>query len=168
LYLGSDRGFSFVATNSLSILVYAGFDVGNIVSGYFVRRAVMSGLKPVRARRLALNAGCFFMSCAPIAGFTPWRYLALACIGLTATGAAVFLVTYLTAVQDIDPAHVGATAGMLGGLGNLIYGLLAPWIGRLSDLHQSGAIFLLIGILPWFAYFCIIPVIREQSNAIRS
>jgi MFS-type transporter involved in bile tolerance (Atg22 family) len=120
------------------------------------------------ARNVALGASCVLMSCAPIAGFTPWRFLALACIALTAVGVAGFLVIYLTTVQDVDPLHVGTTAGMLGGVGNLVYGMLAPWIGRLSDLHHTAVIFSLIGVLPWVAYLCIAPVIREQSYVIRT
>ncbi len=108
------------------------------------------------------------MSCAPIAGVTRWRFVALTCIALTAVGVAAFLVVYLTAVQDVDPQHVGATAGMLGGVGNLIYGMLAPGIGLLSDLHQTAVVFSLIGVLPWLAYLCIAPVIRAQSNAAHS
>lgn len=166
LYLKTDRGFSFVQSNALSILVYAGLDTGNVLTGYLVRRAMIHGAPIAKARRLALTASCVLMSCAPLAGFTPWRYLSLACMVLTAVGTAGFLVIYLTSVQDVDPAHVGTTAGLLGGIGNLSYGLLAPSIGRLSDLHQTSTLFLLIGALPWLAYLCISPVIRAQSNAI--
>lgn len=168
LYLKTDRGFGFVEGNTLSIVVYAGLDAGNVLTGYLVRRAMIHGSSMARARTLALTVSCVLMSCAPLAGFTPWRYLSLACIALTAVGTAGFLVIYLTSLQDIDPLHVGTTAGLLGGIGNLSYGLVAPSIGRLSDLHQTSTIFLLIGALPWLAYFCISPVIRAQSHAIRT
>jgi MFS transporter, ACS family, hexuronate transporter len=167
LYLKTDRGFGFAQGNALSILVYAGLDSGNLLTGYFVRRAMIRGASIGSARNVAPGASCVLMSCAPIAGFTPWRFLALACIALTAVGVAGFLVIYLTTVQDVDPLHVGTTAGMLGGVGNLVYGMLAPWIGRLSDLHHTAVIFSLIGVLPWVAYLCIAPVIREQSYVIR-
>lgn len=168
LYLKTDRGFGFAEGNALSVLVYAGLDSGNILSGYLVRWAVMHGVVIGRARMLALSASCILMSCAPIAGFTPWRYLALACIALTAAGVAGFLVIYLTTLQDLDSEHVGITAGMLGGVGNLVYGFLTPSIGHLSDLHQTAIVFALIGALPWLAYFCIAPVINAQSHAIRT
>jgi MFS transporter, ACS family, aldohexuronate transporter len=168
LYLKTDRKFGFIEGNALSILVYAGLDTGNVLTGYLVRRSMMRGAPIARARMAALTGSCVLMSCAPLAGFTPWRYLALGCISLTAVGTAGFLVIYLTSLQDVDPLHVGTTAGLLGGIGNLSYGLLAPSIGKLSDLHQTSTIFLLIGALPWLAYFCISPVIRAQSNAIRT
>ena len=66
-----------------------------------------------------------------------------------------FLVVYLTLVQDLDPLHVGAAAGMLGGLGNLSYGLVSPYIGRLADSHQTGLTFTLVGTLPWLAFLAI-------------
>ena len=106
------------------------------------------------------------MSAAPVAGFTSWRSVALACITLTAIGTAGFLVIYLTTLQDIDPLHVGNTAGMLGAVGNTAYGALSPWIGRLLDLHQTTLVFLLAGSLPWLAYLCIAPVIKSETHAI--
>ncbi|MCU1258993.1 MAG: sugar phosphate permease [Bryobacterales bacterium] len=168
LYLKMDRGFGFAEGNVLSILVYAGLDSGNIAAGYLVRRAVIRGARIECARLQAVGISCVLMSLAPLAGFTAWRYLALACIALTAVGVAGFLVIYLTTLQDLDPEHVGTVAGMLGGLGNLVYGMLTPSIGRLSDLHQTAIVFLLIGGLPWLAYLCIAPVITAQSNAIRT
>jgi ACS family hexuronate transporter-like MFS transporter len=162
LYLKTERGFSFAMGNVLSVLVYAGLDAGNLLAGYFVRRVVGSGMALGRARSAALLLSCMCMSCSAIAGFTS-RYVALVCIVLTAIGVAGFLVIYLTAVQDVDPAHVGTTAGMLGGLGNLVYGLLSPHIGRLSDLHQTALTFVLVGLLPWIAYVSIAPVVRRQT-----
>jgi hypothetical protein len=69
----------------------------------------------------------------------------------TALGVAGFLVIYLTLVQDIDPANVGTSAGLLGGLGNLAYGSFSPYIGRLSDLGHTGVTFVLVGVLPCLA-----------------
>jgi len=65
----------------------------------------------------------------------------------------------------VDPLHVGAAAGMLGGLGNLVYGMLSPSIGRLSDLHMTGLTFTLIGVLPWLAYLSISRVEREAKES---
>ena len=168
LYLKTDRGFGFVEGNILSIVVYAGLDCGNLLAGYLVRWAVIRGVPLGRARMLALTVSSLSMSCAAVAGFTRWRYLALGCIALTAMGVGAFLVVYLTSLQDLDPEHVGTTAGMLGGVGNLVYGLLSPSIGRLADLHESFIVFALIGALPWLAYVCIAPVIHSQSHAIHT
>jgi MFS transporter, ACS family, hexuronate transporter len=164
LYLKTERGFSFAAGNLLSILVYAGLDAGNLLTGWFIRARVNSGVPVVRARRSALVLSCLLMSCAVLAGVVPSRYVALLCIVLTAIGVAGFLVIYLTLVQEVDPLHVGAAAGMLGGLGNLAYGMLSPSIGRLSDLHMTGLTFTLIGLLPWLAFLSISRVERDQKE----
>ncbi|HZT33230.1 MAG TPA: MFS transporter [Bryobacteraceae bacterium] len=156
LYLKTERGFSFGAGNALSMLVYGGMDAGNLAVGFVVRRLAAGGMSVAQARHRALAASCLCMSAAMAAGWTPWRYVALACIVLTAVGVAAFLVIYLTLVQDLDPLHVGTTSGLLGGLGNLCYGLLSPYIGRLADLHETGLTFLLIGVLPWAAYGSIV------------
>jgi ACS family hexuronate transporter-like MFS transporter len=163
LYLKTERGFSFGEGNALVILVYAGLDVGNLAAGFLVRRLAARGMTVTHARNRALLLSCLCMSAAVPAGWTPSRGLALGCIILTAVGVAGFLVIYLTLVQDLDPLHVGTTSGLLGGLGNLCYGLLSPYIGRLADLHQTGLTFLVIGALPWLAYASIAYGTRERN-----
>lgn len=152
LYLKSERGFSFAAGNALSILIYAGLEAGNILVGFFVRKLVKSGLSISTARKWALLLSCVLMSSASFPGFTSYRYLAVLFLMFTALGVAGFLVIYLTLVQDIDPANVGTSASLLGGLGNLAYGFFSPYIGRLSDLNQTGVTFLLVGVLPWLGF----------------
>ena len=164
LYLKTERGFSFALGNLLSVLVYAGLDAGNLLAGLLVRAAARRGMSVARAHRLALACSCLFMTTAVPAGITPFRYVALACIVLTAMGVAGFLVVYLTLVQSLDPLHVGAAAGMLGGLGNLAYGIASPFIGRLADLHRTGLTFVFIGLLPWLAYLSIIRVARVETE----
>lgn len=155
LYLKTTRGFGFVAGNALSIIVYVGLDAGNILSGLLVRQLVSRGMTVAGAKKACLAVSCVLMSGAVPAGLTPYRYLAIACLALTALGVAGFLVIYLTIVQDLDPAHVGISSGLLGGIGNLAYGYLSPFIGRLSDLHETFLTLTLIGLLPWFAFAAI-------------
>lgn len=162
LYLQTERGFTFGIGNMLSILVYAGLDIGNLVTGFFARIAAYHGIGAGRARILSLFVSCILMTCAIPVGFADSRYVALGCIVLTAIGVAGFLVIYLTLVQEVDPLHVGAAAGMLGGLGNLVYGLISPYIGHLADLGQTKLTFLLIGVLPWLAFFTIYQAARMK------
>lgn len=161
LYLKTERGFSFGMGNMLSVLVYLGLDAGNLMTGILVRIALRRGVDSGRVRVLALLMSCLLMTCAVPAGYANSRYVALVCIVLTAIGVAGFLVIYLTLVQDVDPMHVGMTAGMLGGLGNLVYGFLSPYIGHLADLHQTNITFLLVGLLPWIAWLSIFPAVRK-------
>ena len=163
LYLKTERGFSFSAGNAVVILVYAGLDAGNLGSGFLVQRLAARGMAVAQARNRTLLLSCVCMSAAVLAGWTSSIFLAMVCIILTAVGVAGFLVIYLTLVQDLDPAHVGTTSGLLGGLGNLCYGLLSPSIGRLADLHQTGLTFLVIGALPWLAYASIAYGTRERN-----
>jgi ACS family hexuronate transporter-like MFS transporter len=163
LYLKTERDFSFALGNALSVLVYAGLDMGNLLVGFLVRRALRNGAPITVAHKTALRFSCILMSTAVLAGFTPNRYIALLCIILTAIGVAGFLVLYLTEVQYVDPLHVGTASGMLGGLGNLVYGIVSPYIGKLADLHQTTLTFVLIGALPWLAYASIIGVIRSRQ-----
>jgi ACS family hexuronate transporter-like MFS transporter len=156
LYLKTSRGFSFAAGNILSIFVYAGSACGNIFVGLFVRKLASRGVDLMRAKKWALFVSCVLMLSAVPAGLTPSRYLAVVLLALTGTGVAGFLVIYLTLVQDLDPAHVGVSSGLLGGFGNLAYGFLSPYIGLLADLQKSFLTLALIGLLPWLAFITIL------------
>jgi MFS transporter, ACS family, hexuronate transporter len=152
LYLETSRGFSFARGNSLSIVVYAGTFSGNLLIGLLVRVLVGRGSSTMAAKRWALFAACLLMLSAIPAGLTPYRYAAVVLLVLTGIGVGSFLVIYLTLVQDLDPAYVGVSSGMLGGLSNIAYGAVSPYIGFLADRHNTNLILLLIGILPWFAF----------------
>jgi ACS family hexuronate transporter-like MFS transporter len=164
LYLKTSRGFSFAAGNVLSIIVYAGSSAGNILVGLFVRKLVELGLTVSAAKKWSLFLSCVLMCSAVAAGLTPYRYIAVGCLALTAVGVAGFLVIYLTLVQDLDPAHVGVSSGLLGGLGNLAYGYCSPFIGRLADLQKTFLTLVLIGCLPWLALLATSWGIREKNQ----
>lgn len=163
LYLKTTRGFSFAVGNILTIVIYAGTSVGNICSGLLVRRLVASGMDVVKAKKWTLFLSCLFMLSAVAAGLIPSRSLAVGFLALTGVGVAGFLVIYLTLVQDLDPAHVGVAAGLLGGLGNLAYGFLSPYIGLLADLHETYLTLTLIGVLPWLAFWAIFFGMRTEK-----
>jgi ACS family hexuronate transporter-like MFS transporter len=163
LYLKTERGFSYRTGNLLTMITYAGLDAGNLVCGLLVRFLVQTGKSLATARIVALAANSVLMSAAVLTGIVSNRYGALVCIAMTAFGATGFQVIYLTLVQDLDPKNVGAAAGLLGGLGNLAYGLVSPQIGHLADLHQTALIFAAVGVLPWLAFLAIASVIRSAA-----
>lgn len=165
LYLKSTRGFSFARGNVLSIAVYAGTWLGYVLVGLLVRRLVGWGVAISAAKNWALCVSCVLLGSAIVAGLTPYRYVAVGCLALTGMGMAGFMVIYLTLAQDLDPAHVGATAGLLGGLGNLVYGYLSPYIGRLADMKESFLTLTLIGCLPWLAFLVIFWGIKEKKTS---
>jgi hypothetical protein len=78
-------------------------------------------------------------------------------------GTGGFLVIYLTLAQDLAPRHVGISTGLLGGLGNLVYGLLSPYVGLLADLHRSSLTLTLIGTLPWLALVALFWAIPREA-----
>jgi hypothetical protein len=47
-------------------------------------------------------------------------------------------------------------------LGNLAYGFCSPYIGRLSDIHETFLIFMFIGLLPWLVFFAILWGVKEM------
>jgi ACS family hexuronate transporter-like MFS transporter len=155
LYLETSRGFSFSVGNFLSIVVYGGSSVGSIFVGLLVQRLAAHGITVTSAKRWALFASCVLMLSAIPAGLTPYRYIAVVFLALTGMGVAGFLVIYLTLVQDLDPAYVGVSSGLLGGVGNIAYGYVSPYIGLLADRHRSFLVLILAGVLPWLAFLAI-------------
>jgi ACS family hexuronate transporter-like MFS transporter len=152
LYLETVRGFSFSHGNALSIIVYAGSFAGNLLVGLFVRMLVKCGSSTRAAKQWALLTACLLICLAAPAGLTSHRYIAVLCLSLTGAGVGAFLVIYLTLVQDLDPGYVGISSGLLGGMSNIAYGFISPQIGALADHHHDKLIFLLIAVLPWFAF----------------
>ena len=155
LYLQTSRGFSFARGNALSIVVYGGTFSGNLLVGLFVRALVIHGCSTVAAKRWALFAACLLMSSAIPAGLMSNGYGVVLFLAFTGIGVGAFLVIYLTLVQDLEPAYVGVSSGLLGGLSNIAYGSVSSYIGLLADRHHTNLILLLIGVLPWFAFAAI-------------
>ena len=163
LYLKTERGFSFAAGNALSFVVYGSLEVGNITVGLFVRKLIALGLSGQSARNYSLLVSCVLMSSGTIVGLTRSAFGAIVCLLFVAIGVASFLVIYHTLVQDLEPSYVGTSSGLLGGLGNMAYGYLSPHIGRLSDLNETALVFLLVGLLPWLAFFAISRGMKPQN-----
>lgn len=156
LYLETSRGFSFAHGNALSIIVYAGSFAGNILVGFFVRILIARGSGTMAAKRWALFVACLLMLFAAPAGLTSWPYAAVLCLSLTGVGVGAFLVIYLTLVQDLEPCYVGISSGLLGGMSNIAYGFVSPYIGALADTHHEYLVFILMAVLPWFAFGAIL------------
>jgi MFS transporter, ACS family, hexuronate transporter len=164
LYLKLSRGFSFAVGNILSIFIYAGSFVGNLLVGICIRWLAARGIEATAARQMSLVVCSCLMLSSIFAGLTHYRYLVVGLLALTSMGVAGFLVIYQTLLQDIKPAYVGITSGLLGGIGNLAYGYLSPYIGRLADLHKSAITLVLIGVLPWLACAAILYGLRSNRR----
>ena len=164
LYLKLSRGFSFAVGNILSIFVYAGSSIGNLLVGILVRWLASRGIETTTAKRVALIACSCLMLSSILAGLIRYRYLVVVLLAMTSMGAAGFLVIYQTLLQDIEPTYVGITSGLLGGIGNLAYGYLSPYIGRLADLHKSFITLILIGILPSLACVAILCGLKSNNH----
>lgn len=164
LYLKTTRHFDFAAGNFLSLTVYSGISGGNILVGLFIRNAIAKGVTVFAAKRWTLLLSCMLMASAAAAGFTSFRYLAAALLALTGVGTGGFLVIYLTMTQDLAPRYVGITSGFLGGLANLAYGFLSPYVGLLADRHMNSLTLFLIGTLPWVGFFALFWAIPKEAR----
>jgi MFS transporter, ACS family, hexuronate transporter len=164
LYLKLSHGFSFAVGNILSIFVYAGASIGNLLVGVLVRWLASRGFHTSSAKQVALVVSSCLMLSSAAAGVISYRYLVVVLLAMSSMGVAGFLVIYQTLIQDIEPGYIGISSGLLGGIGNLAYGYLSPYIGRLADLHKTFITLILVGVLPWVACLAILWGLRSGES----
>ena len=119
---------------------YIGLDLGYLASGAGVIALGRRGA-PLRSARRTVFLGATLLLGA--SALVPWqqglgRVMPLVVVANFAIG--VWIAMYLTLAQEVNPAHVSATAGLLGGSGSLA-GALAMWaVGRITRQTGSFAI----------------------------
>jgi MFS family permease len=64
----------------------------------------------------------------------------------------------------LEPSYVGISSGLLGGMSNIAYGFASPYIGALADRHHEHLTFMLMAILPWFAFGAILFGSRSRQS----
>jgi len=119
---------------------YIGLDLGYLASGAGVIALSRRGLSLRAARRAVFLAATLLLGASAM---VPWqrelgRVMPLVVVANFAIG--IWIAMYLTLAQEVNPEHVSATAGLLGGSGSLA-GALAMWaVGRITRQTDSFAI----------------------------
>jgi ACS family hexuronate transporter-like MFS transporter len=156
-YMHDQHGLGYLKAGLITIPIFLGADLGNLISGALVRLMARRGWSLQVSRSMTLSLAALLI--APVALIPSINqpsitigFLAIAALGITS-----FVAIYTSCQQDFSFAHVGTVAGFLGMTCNLIAAAVNPWIGRYVDAtgHYS-LIFLLIGLLPFVALSAIV------------
>jgi MFS transporter, ACS family, hexuronate transporter len=117
--------------------IYLGLGVGNLLCGASVLALHRRGRPILAARRTV-----FLLATVPLAACAAVPLLArldqaVAVLVAVNVGLGIWVAMYLTMVQDVSPAHVSTSLGILSGAGSLA-GAVAMWaVGQITQHTHS-------------------------------
>jgi ACS family hexuronate transporter-like MFS transporter len=148
-YMHDQRGFAELGAGLITIPIFLGADLGNLVGGGVVK-FLASRRWPLRPARAASSfVAALLVLPVGAAGYVHNPWLSIVLLALAAFGIMALMVNYLASIQGFSLARVGFIAGVLGALGNVTGAIASPLVGRYVDYsgHYHLA-FVLVGILP--------------------
>ena len=160
-YMHDQRGFTVFAAGVVTIPIFLGADLGNIIGGAVVKFLTGRGWSLKKARGAAIAMSVAFI--VPVALITkvpsPWMGIGL--LGMAGFGITSIMVNYTACIQDLSFKHVGLVSGVLGMFGNVLSALVNPVIGKYIDKTGSyAAVFISIPVL---AVLCLLAISTFDS-----
>lgn len=128
-------------------LIYIGFDLSMIGTGFLIRVMCGKGVKPGRARKYVLVFAGLLMA---LIGFISKSPVPIAAVGfafLLNIGRAAFGSIFLSFNQEIAPARVGTIAGIMGGIGALSGTFFVLLIGLISKTGGFAVPFIIMSCM---------------------
>ncbi len=157
MYMHDQRGLSFFSAGLVTVPIFLGADLGNLLSGGMIKFLTLRGwsLRAARGTTLAVCAALV----GPVALITLFDspVAAVLLLGLAGLGITSIIANYTACQQDFSFANVGVVAGFLGLSSNVCAAVVNPYIGRYVDAtgHYT-LIFVLMAVLPAVAVLAII------------
>jgi MFS transporter, ACS family, hexuronate transporter len=156
-YMHDQRGLGYVSAGLVTVPIFLGADLGNLLSGGLIKFLTLRGWSLRAARGTALTL--FGAMIAPVALLTEFSSAAVVVLllGLAGLGITSIVANYTACQQDLSFANVGLVAGTVGMAANVFAALVNPHIGRYID--QTGnytLIFILLAVLPAVSVVAII------------
>lgn len=128
-------------------LIYIGFDLSMIGTGFLIRVMCGKGVKPGIARKYVLVFAGLLMA---LIGFISKSPVPIAAVGfafLLNIGRAAFGSIFLSFNQEIAPARVGTIAGIMGGIGALSGTFFVLLIGLISKTGGFAVPFIIMSCM---------------------
>jgi MFS transporter, ACS family, hexuronate transporter len=148
-YMHDARGLSFLSAGLVTIPIFVGGDLGNLLSGAVIKYLVFRGWSLRRARGTTLALAAALIAPATLLPLVTQTWIVVCILGFTALGITSFAANYTACQQDYSYANVGIVAGILGMSCNVVAAAVNPWIGRYVDATGNYTlIFASIGLLP--------------------
>jgi MFS family permease len=128
-------------------LIYIGFDLSMILTGFIIRRLCDKGIAPGKARKYVLVVAGLSMALIGFIWKSPTPLVAVGFAFLLNIGRAAFGSIFLSFNQEIAPARVGTIAGIMGGIGALSGTVFVYLIGQISKSGGFTVPFIIIAAL---------------------
>jgi ACS family hexuronate transporter-like MFS transporter len=168
-YLHDIRGLSFLGAGMMTVPIFIGADLGNLLSGGCIKLLTGRNWSLARARGLTLAAAVALI--LPVALISRFQTPAVAVLllGLAAFGLTAIIANYTACMQDLSFAHVGIVAGINGMASNVCAALVNPYIGRYVDRTGNySVIFTLLALLPIVSLLAVIAFDSSARNSTKS
>jgi len=148
-YMHDQRGMGYVAAGLVTVPIFLGADLGNLLSGGLIKLLTMRDWSLRRARGFTLTLAASLIVPVVLIGQAKSAPVAIALLALAGLGITSIIANYTACQQDLSFANVGIVAGVLGMSSNVFSALVNPLIGRYVDRTGNYAlIFALMAILP--------------------
>lgn len=156
-YMIDQRGLSILQAGMITTPIFLMADVGNIVSGGFIKFLTVRGWSLRQARGTTLFVTS--MMIAPIAFMTQIHSVVLS-IGLfclAALGITAIIANYTACMQDWSFKRVGLVSGALGLTSNIFAAIVNPQIGKYIKVHHDYTlVYYGVALLPVVAFLAIV------------
>lgn len=128
-------------------IIYVGFDLSMIATGFIIRKLCGKGMEPGKARKYVLVVAGLLMASIGFISKSPSPLFAVGFAFLLNLGRAAFGSIFLSFNQEIAPARVGTIAGIMGGIGALSGTFFVFLIGVISKSGGFTVPFIIISCL---------------------
>jgi hypothetical protein len=128
-------------------LIYIGFDLSMIGTGFIIKSLCSKGIGPGKARKYVLVFAALCMGVIGLISKSPTPLVAVGFAFLLNVGRAAFGSIFLSFNQEISAARVGAISGIMGGIGALSGTFFVFLIGVISKSGGFTVPFYIISIL---------------------
>jgi len=148
-YMHDQRGLGYLKAGLVTIPIYVGADLGNLLSGGLIKYLTLRGWSLRKARGVTLTLAALLIAPTALLGLADHTWLVVAILGMAGMGITSFVANYTACSQDFSFANVGIVSGILGMSCNVLSASVNPWIGRYVDTTGTYTlIFILMGLLP--------------------
>ncbi len=148
-YMHDQRGLGYLTAGLVTIPIFVGADLGNLLSGALIKFLTLRGWSLRKARGVTLTLAALLIAPTALLGLVDETWLVVVILGMAGMGITSFVANYTACSQDFSFANVGIVAGILGMSCNVFSASVNPWIGRYVDTTGTYTlIFVLMGTLP--------------------
>jgi ACS family hexuronate transporter-like MFS transporter len=148
-YMHDQRAMGYLAAGLITVPIFVGADLGNLLSGGLVKVLTLRGWTVRKARGATLALATLLIIPVSLVTWLGSPYVCIALMGLAALGITSIVAHYTACMQDFSFQNVGIVAGINGMASNMTAALVNPYIGRYVD-HTGNytLIFVLMAALP--------------------